>query len=312
MNTNPELFYKSYQYNYHRIKAQYLKKMLDETQMYAENIYGQDLTEDDVKEFRLVLKSDLRQNYFHSIETLFELIFALIHKNDDKYEYFDLNLQFRLTYSNWKESYKKIKDIATQDNALNFLDDVHLFSKDKITIGQYLFYIGIFRQPNFEKILKEKTIQSINSIKQVLRIIAREFMDREEYNAYKHGLRIMPSITEIMLVPLEFEIENLTFDLRDSMSFYTKMSNREDIKIVTKIFDSNRDYRMTYLCSNLIHQLIFYRRIEMKLLGDENKFSKIKYFFYSEKNIMDFNKTDVEVQDIIFTQTKEEKEKEDE
>lgn len=302
--TDPKSFYRDYQKDYHRIKANYLKSMLDDTKKYGLSIFGENMLKDDIDDFRLVLKSDLRQTYFHAIETVFELLFALSPKKDTVTEYYDFTLHFRLTYSNWSETYRKIKDIATIDSALDFLDQSIDFTDRKITVGQYLFYMGIFYQSNFENELKAKVENSIESIKTTLRIIAREFVNREEYNAYKHGLRIVPSLTQITLVPLDDEIDELNFDLSDSMSFYTKMKDPEDIRVITKIFDSERDHRMTTLCSNLIHQMIFYRRILMKLEIDKNKFPTVGYFFYSNQNILDFNKTIVEIQDMVFTQTK--------
>lgn len=302
--TDPKSFYKDYQKDYHRIKANYLKSMLDDTKKYGLSFFGENMLQDNLDDFRLVLKSDLRQTYFHAIETVFELLFALSPKKDTVTEYYDFTLHFRLTYSNWSETYRKIKDIATIDSALDFLDQSIDFADRKITVGQYLFYMGIFYQSNFENELKAQVENSIEAIKTTLRIIAREFVNREEYNAYKHGLRIVPSLTQITLVPMDVEIDELNFDLSDSMSFYTKMKDPEDIRVITKIFDSERDYRMTSLCSNLIHQMIFYRRILMKLEIDKNKFSTVGYFFYSNQNILDFNKTIVEIQDMEFTQTK--------
>lgn len=84
-----------------------------------------------------------------------------------------------------------------------------------------------------------------------MKIIARDITNKDEYYAYKHGLRIISANKSMALAnPITMEIE-IEFDLTDSMSFYSKCKNLDELTINTKVFDSERDFRMTYFCSNL-------------------------------------------------------------
>ena len=65
---DPKIFYQTYLKDYHKIKATYLKRILDNLPKYEKDIFGTELDEEERANFRVTLKSDLRQTYFHSIE----------------------------------------------------------------------------------------------------------------------------------------------------------------------------------------------------------------------------------------------------
>lgn len=301
----PKIFYQTYQKDYHKVKAIYLKKMLDRLPKYGKEFFGKDLNEDDLTEFRRTLKSDLRQTYFHAIETFFELFFALNPKGKHKYE--DEYVLFALTNSNWQDTYKRIKEIAENENALDFLDERIMFLGYDITIGQYLFYMGIFSTEKFSEEIFEAIKESIEAIKYGIRIIATDFINREEYNAYKHGLRIIPSASKFMLADAKTMEVKMEWDISESMSFYVKTKFPDELKVVTKVFDADRDYQMTYFCSNLINHLIFYRRIAMKFEKDKEKFEKIPITFFGKEPIENCNKINVGIQDLVYKVTRAEK-----
>ena len=118
-------------------------------------------------------------------------------------------------------------------------------------------------KPNFHLSFSIKSKDSVDAIKFGVKIIAKDFVDREEYNSYKHGLRIIPAASELMLAdPKTMEIK-IRWNLEDSMSFYSKTKNPDELKIKTKLFDTNRDYAMTYFCSNLISNMVYYRQVSM-------------------------------------------------
>lgn len=301
MISSPDIFFQSFQKDFHRIKAIYLIRMLEENEKFETIFYEETLDEDEKFNFKLALKSDLRQTYFHAIETFFELFFGLNPRG--KKPNSDRDLIFTLTYSNFSETYKKIRDIAENENSLDFLDEEINFLNHKVTIGQYLFYMG-FVKDNMDANLRKRIDESIEAIKSCVRILAKDFTTREEYNAYKHGLRIMPTTTNLAFADAETGEVKFVWDLSDSMSFYTKMKDREELRMVTKLFDTERDYKMTILCSDFIHYMVFFRRVSMRLKGDEGKFDKVEVGFTSQEVVNEASKINVEVQNLIYTVTK--------
>lgn len=57
----------------------------------------------------------------------------------------DKNIMIALTQSNWRESYKKIVEIATDDKFLDFLDTEMDTNSTRVSIGHYIFYFGLAR-----------------------------------------------------------------------------------------------------------------------------------------------------------------------
>ncbi len=96
-------------------------------------------------------------------------------------------------------------------------------------------------------------------------------------------------------------------DMKDSMSFYRPIDEKKknELQIVTKLFDPERDYRMARFCGYLIHHLVFYRRLSMKFPSDADKISEnIEIRGFSIEDIKVWSKVNVELQDIVETITK--------
>jgi hypothetical protein len=294
----PKTFYQTYLKDYHKTKAIYLKKMLDNLPKYELDFFNKTLDSDERDVFKKILKADLRQTYFHSIETFFELFFALNPK--DKSNYDDEFILFNLTNSDWSKNYKKISEIADNPGILNFLEENIEFQNHNISIGHYLFYMGIFSKEKFPEELFEQINQSIDAIKYGIEIIAKDFTKKEEYNAYKHGLRIIPASKRLMLADANTMEVKIEWDLSESMSFYLKTKDPNELTIITKLFDSERDYLMTYFCSNLIDQLIEFR----KIIFDSNKNKKIdekcRITFFGKEPIEKCAKINASIQDLVY------------
>jgi len=297
MIPEPKIFYDTYLSSYHGTKATYLKHILENIEKFEAEFFKKELATDKKDDFRRTIKSDLRQTYFHAIESFFELFLSLNPKGKKVLD--DENILFNLTNSNWKGNYKKIKEIAENEKALDFLDEEITVLDKKVSIGNYIFYMGLFNMDKHPG-LKTQIDNSIDAIKYGVKIIARDFTNREEYNAYKHGLRIIPAVSEIMFADIETMETKFGWDLTDSMSFYTPTKNPDELTVVTKLFDSERDYQMTLFCSNLISHMIFYRKMSMNKEKEKGN-GQIAVRFFGKEPIENCNKVNVEIQDLIHT-----------
>jgi hypothetical protein len=295
----PKYFYQSYLKNYHRVKALYLKQLLDSPASIEPDPFHVGYGERNEDEVRLTLRSDMRQTYFHAIETFFELFLALKPQGTTLVD--DTELMVRLTYAKWQDNYKAIRNIAENEEALNFLDDLVTFSGQQISIANYLFYPIVGPDSSFPQQVLDDVANSIEAIKYGIRTIAVDFTDREEYNAYKHGLRLIPASSKLALADpntLEVQIE---WDISQSMSYYTRTKTPGEIQIVTKLFDSERDFKMTLFCSNLVHSLIYYRQLMMYRAKESD--AKVAIRFFDKDEIEDCDKVNVAVQNLVFTLT---------
>lgn len=297
MIVDPKLFFKTYLKNYHRHKAIYLKELLDNQHKYERYILTTRHLHEDRAELQLTLRSDLRQTYFHAIETFFELFFAL--KPIDAKLQDDHSLMVRLTNAKWQDNYKMIRDIAENDAALSYLDEQIDFLGHKISVAHYLFYPCVLPTGKFPESVFEHIEASVDAAKYGIRMIASDFIDREEYNAYKHGLRLIPAAQKLMLAdPKTMEIQ-VEWDISQSMSYYVKAKEPGSIRIETKLFDSERDFSMTLFCSNLVYNLVYYRQLMMYSPDDDT--TQIAVHFFSRDEIEKCERINVPIQNLVYS-----------
>jgi hypothetical protein len=297
---NPKNFYQYFLVEYHKFKIISLKKILSDLPKYEKEFFGKELELEERNAYRQTLKSELRQAYFHSIETFFELFFAL--DPTHKTTFNDENILFDITNSNPKQTYERIQKIVKDKNALDFLDKEIKILNHEITIGHYIFYFVFFSNEKFSQRIYDEIKESIVAIKYGIKIIAKDFINREEYNCYKHGLRIIPAFKEFMVAQADNLENKFSWNLSDSMSFYNKTKNSNELKLTTKLFDSERDYLMSYFCSNLIFNMIYYRRVS--LCKESIKEKEIPIPIFGIKEVKDCDKINVEIQDLVWTVTK--------
>ena len=69
----------------------------------------------------------------------------------------------------------------------------------------------------------------------------------------------------------------------------------------TKLFDPERDFKMTKICSRLIYNMIELRSIIYRNRKDEEKNKKVAIVLFNQENIEDSIKHNVEIQDLSFS-----------
>ncbi len=266
------LFFNQYQLNYFNYKQNSLEILLKKKPpaKLKHQIFGFD-----EEEYKLSIQCDIRQTYFQALETVFELFFVL---SPDINGIFSEEIIEKLSTSGF--SYDKIKSIYENEKYLDYLNNtVHYPDKTKSKVGEFIFYFGIYKFEKYKPLIPE----SINAIKFALRCLAEEFQDRREYNCYKHGLRIIPALKNISFHdPASWENilgENVKFNLDNSMSFYSYDKKTNITEWITKKFDTNRDIRMTKLCSNLIWNMIKSKAVAFNR-GKHKPDAKIEVMFF--------------------------------
>ncbi|HUI29717.1 MAG TPA: hypothetical protein VLX91_05835 [Candidatus Acidoferrales bacterium] len=208
------------------------------------------LVEINEAEYAKTLRLEIRATYFQAIETLFELIFSLEPRSnviDNR------QVWYFLSTSRWRENYKRIESIAASDTA--FLDqEINANENLKVPFIQYLFYFGV-TNPSMQDAVR----RSLNPIKKFLIEFAKEFSDRDEYNAFKHSLRILPTLQKVEFGTSESEKPVMALDMSNSMTYLVEEG--ESISFRTKPLDTLRDMRMGLVCSYLISNIVRSRRV---------------------------------------------------
>lgn len=283
------LFFSNFQINYFDYKQGSLRFLLDN---YSKVGLDKSILEYKDKDYITAIKSDIRQTYFQAIETVFEVFFALL---PDKKRKFTNRVIEKITLS--ELPYLKIKDIAQNQNSLDFLDSELRFPGNEVlTLGEYVFYYGLNKRED----LRTDFLKSLEAIKYALWILANEFSDRKEYNSYKHGLRIFPALQKFAICETGTMKEQLSFDLDGSMTFFSFDNKTKEVTYTTKLFDSERDIRMTSICSALIWNMIKFRDV---VFNKEKKDKDYQFaiLIFEKEQIAEATKTDVSIQNFKYS-----------
>lgn len=290
---NRNLFLKNFQINYFDYKQNSLNYLL---QNYSKIGLEETIIEYKDEDYILAIRSDIRQTYFQAIETVFEIYFALL---PDKNGTFSENIIEKITLSDLP--YSKISEISQNINTLDILgNEINFSDGTKVSLGEYIFYFGLCRNEKYKQNIQE----SINAIKYTLNIIAKDFSDRKEYNSYKHGLRILPALRKVSVFEPETMKEQFSWDLKGSVTFFSYNKKTEETIYTTKVFDTERDLRMTSICSYLIWNMIKLREVAFNK-DEKDKNYSIAIPFYNKDFIDEAKKTNVKIQDLKFSITQE-------
>ncbi len=250
MYTHKE-FYKNFQVNYFDYKQCSNEHLLSLDYEKLASIAGQ-LIDYDAKAFRLALKMDVRMTYLLSIDTLFELIYALL--PDKKLQLMDKKIVEQLNRKN-QYVFELIKYMDGKPSNFRKLLDTIIYTNDKSSsVMRYLFYLGIFETEHEDKIQ-----ESVIAYGEAIKFFGKEILEsRDELNSFKHGLRLIPFIKELHIADQENRSNKLSIKVEESLSFQT--SNKTIKTLHTKSLDYKRDLSLTYFVSNMIYNIITSRR----------------------------------------------------
>ena len=246
-------FYDSYQTNYFDYKQSCNKSILDKT---TEEliVIADGIVDYDEKSFRRTIKMDTRLTYLLAVDTLFELIFALL-PNKNR-ELMDEKIIEQLSRKN--QYFPELKKfIVGKPNEFDKLKYVITYTGNKsCSVLRYLFYNGLF-ETKYEK----EILESVDAMENAIPFFCGEIINnREELNSFKHGLRVIPFFNSLTLG--NPETSHIKFDMIDSITFQTQDKTTRTLH--TKPLDYARDIALTLYISNMIHNIIVLRRSKQK------------------------------------------------
>ena len=296
----PYHFYQGFMLDFFILKQATYKNILDNFEQ-LEPLVLRDVSDYSKDDYKKTLRASIRQTYFHSIETLFELIFAIetgIRVSPDHHQ--DELTLLRLVRSQSQINFKRIENLASKDP-----DELQLWTKkyklnsidQELSMIQYIFYYITNRSntsidhPEYWDLLDS----SLQCIENSLGLFAKDFSDRTEYNAYKHGLRILPLLKGFTTLNSE-TAQTVHFDFSDSITYMTEKDNQ--IKYTTKVFDTERDFQMTVLVSYFISNITNARK---GVFFDQ---AKLLRFFHPDE-VSKLSKVNVKAREMVETYTYE-------
>lgn len=245
----PEQFYKLYPYHYWLLKAETIKGLLDNNSTFQDSEGILEAHGADQKNYQNMLKYELHFTYFQQIEALFELIFAL-EKQDNKY----LWLILSESYKHQRRYSKKIEQLANGSEAL-------LDKKIELTDGCTInFYKWLLYAATDHELNKEEVDITVKKTHELVLMAAKDFNDRGQYRAFKHGMRVLPAWTNFSITKHKSNDEILSFDLSNSFTYLNIPADREKVEEVTIGYNSKRDIKKISLITMLMSGIIESRK----------------------------------------------------
>ncbi len=258
-------FYRVYKPDYWLYQVSLLKNCHDNYASVKDYLLN-NIKDVDENDFKRNLRMELHFLYFKMIETLFGVIYAMAtNSNRDIW----LALSFP---EDWPPKYDRFlihkiiqKYSEGKKNDIDFGRKIPCEELGhEITLLRWIFYFVC----NLD-FTDEEWDKNLDKIKKVLRIFAKDFSDRAEYNAYKHSLRCYNSPFEVRVGPRGSKPTQVVCQSNDAITFLQKRSVIDEhgkmrltrkVEKVTKGFDFERDYKCCIIIYNLLKNIIDIRK----------------------------------------------------
>ncbi len=285
-------FYKHYQINFFKYQQIIDKEALNNIDFWVEK-FSDDSMSNDKEQVIQIIKSHIRITYFHCVDTLFELIFGLFPRGNRMQD--DL-LPFTLAKSNDSFNRHRIIGLANKDESIikELLQDIS-DGKNHISLLRYIFYYQINQDNVGVADLLKNVEESIDPILELLSIFAKDIADKSEYNSLKHALRIVPFNGIFRILNPESNKEIAGIDFKNAHQFITE--KKGNVKIISRNFDTERDYEYTLIASKMIWNIIKIRDI---FFSGKVGYNHCYVYFFDKEDYSDLEKSIIIKQKIEF------------
>ena len=196
-------FYRSYDEAFLFRKAETLMRLADDVEKYKSALLEEDSGNFDEKKFIETLNAEIHFTEFHQFEAFFAVLIA---------GFQNLPHWLYLTTYTSREIKQKVnafldKDLKTVSDGL--VDNSNDFVNSAVYAGFMSDSEGVAQ--NWQ--------QNIDNIFWFITRIARKYIDATEYNAYKHGLRVITGPTFFKLYPTGQPDRGLQYSSENSIRF---------------------------------------------------------------------------------------------
>lgn len=234
-----KLLFTSYQHGYLIEKATLLKGIIDNPVPIIDSIQGNG--EIKFKNYDAItshLEAEIHFTMYHALESMFAMAFALLKQPDDVWVW--------LTTYSFSEFGKMINDVAKSNIS-------SISEKDELETIRILF----FKNCPDEFVGQEETIEMMRKLSHILKLCAKELNNKNAYNSYKHGLRIIAGDITLKLSNENETVSNVIGE-RPGFVYLDKKSS----SLVPELYSFERSYKIIKLCWQMTSLMIKQRKVE--------------------------------------------------
>lgn len=266
MRIDNSTFFASYNHLYHFHKATLLYHYYEHPDKYFSEVLNPIyspleresffFSKDEVY-FKKAIALDLRSTYFHCIETLFNLLGVFKMEAEEYRAKGKMPNSFQaLTEYSDKQLDGEIARYGGSGSELDWLQKT--VDGSDWTYGRHIFFFGLTPPDEHVEGYLLQLESTLKAMQLGLNLLAKDLVDKGEYNSYKHGLRVLDAMKTFFILNKETK-EMFTIDAANTLTFPKKRS--KSIEIATTSIDVVRNYRMCVLGARFIQMMINQRRI---------------------------------------------------
>lgn len=236
---NDKLLFTSYQHGYLFEKVTLLKGIIDNPVLTLDSIQGNgDIQFKNYDAITSHLEAEIHFTMYHALESMFAMVFALIKQPDNVWV--------------WLTTYS-FHEFGTMINCVAKSNISSVSEKDELETIKILF----FKNCPSEFVEQEETIEMMRKLSHILKLCAKELNNKNAYNSYKHGLRI---ITGDIKFKLANENEKISHEISERSGFV--YLDKKSSNLVPEIYSFGRSYKIVKLCWQMTSLMVNQRKIE--------------------------------------------------
>ncbi len=257
-------FYRSYDEAFLFRKAETLMRLVDDVEKYKTAVLEEDGENFDQKKFVETLNAEIHFTEFHQFEAFFAVLIAVFQ---------NLPHWLYLTTYTTREIKQKVeafleKDIKKASNG--FLDNSNEFINTAVYAG--------FKSD--DDTIAKNWQQNLDNINWFITRIARKYLEGTEYNAYKHGLRVITGHTFIKFSPTGQPDKGFQYSSDNSIRFLELdevEKNKFQVKETFKHFNPVESINHLYFMYGILETIKSVRmaRINGETKANLNSFSSL-------------------------------------
>lgn len=259
-------FYRGYDEAFLFRKAETLMHLVDDVEKYKSVVLFEDNSNFDEKKFIEALNAEIHFTEFHQFEAFFAILIAVFQ-----------NLPHWLYLTTYKSSEIKEKVNALLKKDLKTVSN-GLVSNSNEFINSAV-YAGFISD---DEEIAQNWQQNVDNIFWFITRVAQKYIEGTEYNAYKHGVRVITGPTAIKFSPTGQPDKGFQYESENSIRFLELdevEKNKFQVKETFKHFNPIESINHLYFMYGVLENI---KSVRIARIKDETK-AKLKSFASLDK-----------------------------
>lgn len=213
------------------------------------------------------IRLEIHYTYYHMLEAMFAILFAFL---KDPVPWLWLSSRKRYNPNTFNGDIAKLLD--------NKYMEVFGFGSQEM-VKQFLYPRIDIERINIQDISWQENVKTLETY---IKTFASDFMDKNEYNSYKHGFRIFCNQTYFSIGKDGGDVMHKIGDYQDTNTFLDVIKDQDNDILEYELVDKTVDYERSQLLSEIVYTIICQAIGVRKSIQNKDESFKVSYFSMRE------------------------------